>query len=139
MERAGLLVRRSAQAAHLDAFIAGARHSLVDASNPAMHPDSALTIGWLAVARLALCALLAAGYEVARSADRHAVAIDSLAFTVGYPADRIRALHALKDKRNAADYDLTAVGNADVAACLTTAHALLADVVPHVQQRRGGG
>ena len=135
MEQAGALVRGTATPQQLKAHLAGARHSLVDASNPAMSPDSALTIGWLAIARLAQCALLDAGYRVAGSADRHTAAIDSLEFTLGYAKDKRDALHALKDKRNAVDYELAAAGNADVAACLSAAHGLLSDVVAHLQQR----
>ncbi len=134
MENAGALARQSASPEQLRAYVAGARHSLVDASNPAMHPDSALTIAWLAIARLAHCALLDAGYRIAGS-DRHTAAIDSLRFTLGYPQDRIDVLHALRKKRDAADYELFAVGNPDVASCLSSAHTLLSDVVRHLQQR----
>lgn len=133
-----LLAHHVANVAQLQDFVKAARASVADASQPSIHPDSALTLGWLAIVRLAQAALYASGYKLTSAPGHHQTAVDSLQYTVGYDRTRCKLLQAVRKKRNSADYDLGVVTDADVSACIGEAQALLAAVQSYLASKYPG-
>lgn len=79
--------------------------NLKDSAVQGLSADARLGLAYGAALEYAKAALSAAGYRPARGTDHHVRVIESLAFTLGWDAKRIRHLDAFRKTRNVSTYD----------------------------------
>ena len=87
--------------AHLDVVA----RDLKDCVLPDLSPDRKLAIAYAAALQAATAALAAEGFRASRDAHHYRV-IESLAYTLGLPAEEVRQLDAFRKKRNLCDYEV---------------------------------
>ena len=73
---------------------------LADAGNEANHPETRLGQAYQAILNCALAGLRANGLRPIDRRGHHVVALESLAHTLGIPADRVDYFQMLRDLRN---------------------------------------
>jgi hypothetical protein len=99
------LVEHAANAEEISNLLALVDRDLRDAQSHELSVDWRFNIAYNAALQLAVTALAAAGYRVARSGPHHHLVIQSLAHTIGAGEDRVRLLDRFRKKRNIAEYD----------------------------------
>ncbi|CAG2158052.1 DNA-binding protein [Cupriavidus numazuensis] len=110
-------------------LLAGAERNLSDAGIEALSNENRFDAAYKAIMQAALAALHANGYRTLTSRPgHHQTTLQSLTKTIGWPADRMIVLDALRKQRNLSDYSGDLVPASAVRECITSATALIADV-----------
>lgn len=100
----GWLREHETNAREIGDLLAVVDRDLANCVSPDLDPDWQLAIAYNAILQVAMTALAASGFRPGREA-HHFRAIQSLAFTLGYPQDKVTAIDAFRKKRNMADYE----------------------------------
>lgn len=117
------IVPDRAQVARL---LGAAERNIADARLAGLSAENRFDAAYKSIMQLAMLALHANGYRTLTSRPgHHQTAIQSLALTIGVPADAIRVLDALRKQRNLADYSGDSVPESAVHACMSSATDLL--------------
>jgi uncharacterized protein (UPF0332 family) len=101
----GWLTEHETTRDEMAAFLSLADRDIHDAKTRDLSTDWEFNIAYNAALHVALAALAAIGYRPARGSSHHYYAIQSLAFTLGTPAETVRMLDRFRKKRNTAEYD----------------------------------
>jgi hypothetical protein len=135
--RIGRLHLHTATDDELRRLLNAADRHLADASVEALSSESRFEIAYRAAMQYALVALLASGYRPATSEPgHHATVLQSLAKTIGLPADRLIVLDHLRRKRNLSEYTGDDVGIEIAEATIRAAIQLENDVKRWLKARR---
>jgi hypothetical protein len=90
-----------------------------------------------AIMQCSMVALWSNGFRPATSvAGHHALMIQTLTKSIGLPPEKVRALDALRTKRNAIDYQGKDIDEASVAACIEAASALFRVLIDWLSENR---
>ncbi len=120
-------------------LLAAADRNIADAQITKLSEENQFDAAYKAIMQLAMLGLLANGYRTLTSKPgHHQTAIQTLALTVQWPADRIWPLDALRKQRNLTDYSGDLVSQAAVKSCLSNAQALRAHVHDWLKANRPG-
>jgi hypothetical protein len=103
------LVTHSTSKDEIRNLLALADRDLADAGIAELSTDRRFNISYNAAHQLAIAALAAAGYRVARGGSHHHYAIQSLEYTVGISGGKVRILDRFRKKRNLSEYDAAGV------------------------------
>jgi hypothetical protein len=134
----GKLAPQAAAVPTLRSFVQSARDGLFDAGRDGLHPPSVLKLSWDVIILVAQAALLANDLKLSTQPGHHAIAIDSLEYTLGVTRVRLRLLQRLRIKRNQAGYSARPVSAGDAADCYQEGSALLRDLVTMLERKYPG-
>ncbi len=122
---------------HAARLLAAVERNLVDTGLAALSAENRFDVGYKAIMQLAMLALYANGYRTLTSRPgHHQTAIQSLTASVGYPAEKVRVLDALRKQRNLADYSGEPVSESAVKECVSSALALFAHLKSWLQKNK---
>jgi hypothetical protein len=107
-QRNNWLVEHGSSAEEISALLAIVERDLANAKVKGLADDWRLTIAYNAALQAATAALAAAGFRVARE-QHHYRTIQSLAFTVGWPASKVDRFDRFRKKRNIGAYETAGV------------------------------
>ena len=118
-------------------LLAAADRNIADAQIAGLSEENQFDAAYKAIMQLAMLSLLANGYRTLTSKPgHHQTAIQTLALTVQWPAEKIWPLDALRKQRHLTDYSGEPVSKATVESCLSNAKALRAHVHAWLQGHR---
>ncbi len=112
----GILREHQPSRQEIAALLEVVGRDLHDARTPGLSADARLTIAYNAALQCATAALAAAGYRAVREA-HHVRVIESLEFTIGWPAEEIRTLERFRRQRHRAWYERAYITSEAEAAC----------------------
>lgn len=114
-----------------------ARRNLRDARVPELSSPARFDLAYKTVMQCGLLALMANGFRPSTNAPgHHAIVIQTLPRTLGYPKERLAILDQLRRKRHLADYAGVVVSEEEAAACERCATELLAILEEWLQRWR---
>lgn len=123
--------------AHAARLLAAAERNIADAGIADLSMENRFDVGYKAIMQLAMLALYANGYRTLTSRPgHHQTAIQSLTLSVGYAADKVRVLDALRKQRNLTDYSGEPVSESAAKECVASALALAAHVKSWLQTHK---
>ena len=102
------LVEHESGAEEIGALLAIVERDLANATLAGLSEDWKLSIAYNAALQAATAALAAAGYRAARE-QHHYRTIQSLALTIGWPANKIARFDRFRKKRNIGGYEVAGV------------------------------
>lgn len=115
--------------ANVARLLVAAARNITDAKLAALSAENRFDAGYKAIMQLALVALHANGYRPLTSKPgHHQTAIQSLAKTIGAPAEQLILLDALRKQRNLSDYSGDPVPDSAVTECVSAAMQLQRDI-----------
>lgn len=118
-------------------LLAAAERNLADANRASNSIETRFDCAYRAIMQSALVALHANGYRPDNKRPGHnALAIQTLALTVGVEGNRIAVLDKLREKRNLADYTGALVDEAATTACISHAKRLLDELLRWLAKHR---
>jgi hypothetical protein len=127
--KTGQLKPHSTHSKEVAQLLAAADRNLADSRLDEASTETRFDCGYKAIMQAALIALLASGYRPDnKRPGHHAVAIQSLAKTVGIEGSRIAVLDKLREKRNLSDYTGSPLDETATDACVSQATRLLAEL-----------
>jgi hypothetical protein len=127
--KTGQLKIHQPSAQEIRLLVDAAARNLADAANGTNSAETRFDCAYKAVMQSSLVAMLASGYRPdTKRPGHHAVAIQSLAKTLGVDGSRIAVLDKLRDKRNLSDYTGMPLDEASTESCIQHATRLLAEV-----------
>lgn len=100
LEAAGSLEPLRSTPEEVDRLIAAARRLIEDAEVEAVSNQGRYVSAYHAILNCAMANLRSRDYRVDLHEGKHALTIDTLAFTLGYPPERIRVLQKMRARRN---------------------------------------
>ena len=110
-------------------LLVAAARNITDAKLAALSAENRFDAAYKAIMQLALLALHANGYRPLTSRPgHHQTAIQSLAKTIGSPAEQLILLDALRKQRNLSDYSGDPVPDSAVTECVSAAMQLEGEV-----------
>lgn len=119
------LVEHETNAEEIANLLSVVDRDLHDTRAHGLSVDWKFNIAYNAALQLAVAALAAAGYRVARGGPHHHRVIQSLAHTVGAGEDTVRLLDRFRKKRNIAEYDSAGtISEREAAEVFDLAHSL---------------
>jgi len=118
-------------------LLSAARRNLADARLSDLSAESQFDIAYRAIMQVALLALMANGFRPSTSEPgHHATVVQTLPRSIGLSTERMILLDSLRRKRNLSDYSGQEVSEAEAAACLRAAEALIATVEEWLREHR---
>lgn len=127
--RIGQIKRHPPDRNEIQNLLSAAQRSLADAGVVSISVETRFDVGYKAIMKCALAAMMAAGYRPdTNRPGHHMTVIQSLPLTLGLPASRVTVLDALRRKRNLSDYTGAEIDDASADACVREAQTLIAQV-----------
>lgn len=118
-------------------MLSSALIALEDAGMEGVSAVTRFDAAYRAIMQCSMVALWASGFRPATSvAGHHALMIQTLTKSIGLSSGKVRALDALRTKRNAIDYLGNDVDEASVAACIEAASALFRVLLDWLMENR---
>ena len=125
----GQLKAHTATAVDVQKMLTAATRNLKDSGRAENSGETRFDCAYKAIMQCALIAMWANGYRPSTSLPgHHQTLIQTLALSLGLPADRVFVLDALRRKRNLNDYNGDPIEDAAVKQCLHEGKRLLDEV-----------
>lgn len=134
-QRRNWLVEHQSSPEEIASLLAIVERDLGNAKVSGLSDDWRLNIAYNAALQAATAALAAAGYRAARE-QHHYRTVQSLAFTIGWPATKVDRFDRLRKKRNIVGYETAGVVSAQEARAMRElAAALREDVMAWLRKQ----
>lgn len=133
----GQLKEHKPDRTQIQRLMEAARVLIKDAEVQGVSASTRFDSAYNAILQASLAALMANGYRPLGGQGHHAVTIQSLPKTIGIDGGRIQLLDTLRNKRNRAIYEGSAIDEASVRACREEAGRLIGEVEDWITKNRG--